>query len=238
MSDKEIFQWYIVTTVGGKEQLVQENLWNKIRTFGFDDKVKDIKIIYETIETIDYFKPEEAPKRMQNTEKVKWETTKDSIGTVYKRTKIETKNKYPGYVFVNMVLIDELWFIIRNTQLVTGIVGSAGKNSKPTPIGDLEIEKLFNAGNELTNNSYNDSYEEDVKYSNSSKIDDEPKIVYEAHFIVGDRIKIKSGALFGTIGVVESINTLKGTTNIATEIMGQKQSVENIPFDDIEVLEE
>ncbi len=220
MQNNDVFQWYIVTTVGGKEALVQENLLNKIRTFGFQDKVKEIKIVYETETTVELFTPEEAPKRMVNTEKVKWETITDKTGVKYKRTKTEVKNKYPGYIFINMVLVDDLWFVIRNTQLVTGIVGSSGKNSKPTPIGELEVEKLFQ-----TENSQEQS-------------EPQEKQLYKAHFNIGDHVKIISGALEGSVGVVKAINEGKGTASVSTEMLGQTSVFDNVDFEDIEVIKE
>jgi transcriptional antiterminator NusG len=40
-------------------------------------------------------------------------------------------------------MTDESWFIIRNTQYVTGIVGSSGQRTKPTPIPEEEIVRMI-----------------------------------------------------------------------------------------------
>ncbi|WAM01684.1 hypothetical protein NWE60_02710 [Mycoplasmopsis felis] len=39
-------------------------------------------------------------------------------------------NLYPGYIFVKMHMSDPAWFLIRNTQYVTGLVGSSGKGNE------------------------------------------------------------------------------------------------------------
>ncbi|UWV77501.1 hypothetical protein NW067_00525 [Mycoplasmopsis cynos] len=42
-----------------------------------------------------------------------------------------------------MHMSDKAWFLIRNTQYVTGLIGSSGKGAKPTPLSNLEIKKMF-----------------------------------------------------------------------------------------------
>ena len=45
--------------------------------------------------------------------------------------KERVKKMFPGYVLVEMIMSDEVWFIVRNTQGVTGFIGSSGKGAKP-----------------------------------------------------------------------------------------------------------
>lgn len=44
------------------------------------------------------------------------------------------RDRFPGYVLVEMVMTDEAWFLVRNTPNVTGFVGSHGNRSKPTSL--------------------------------------------------------------------------------------------------------
>ena len=53
------------------------------------------------------------------------------------------KNRFPGYVLVEMVMTDEAWFVVRNTPNVTGFVGSHGNRSKPTPLLEEEIRSIL-----------------------------------------------------------------------------------------------
>lgn len=56
---------------------------------------------------------------------------------------------FPGYIFIKMAMTNEAWFIIRNTQDVTGIVGSSGQRTKPTPIPQSQINKIINQVNKF-----------------------------------------------------------------------------------------
>ncbi|CAM9115504.1 transcription termination/antitermination protein NusG [Mycoplasma marinum] len=56
--------------------------------------------------------------------------------------KYKEKNMFPGYIFIKMVMTNEAWFIVRNTQYVTGLVGSSGQRTKPTPVSNLEIRRI------------------------------------------------------------------------------------------------
>ncbi|WP_405311486.1 transcription termination/antitermination protein NusG [Metamycoplasma faucium] len=114
------YKWYMISTVSGKEDKVIESLWNKIRTEGMIDLFNDIKI----------FKMPHLSGR---------ELEKKSRGEEYK---IKYVNIYKGYIFLNMVMTDEAWYLVRNTQYVTGLIGSSGKGAKPTPISKANFEKM------------------------------------------------------------------------------------------------
>ncbi|NQZ29145.1 MAG: transcription termination/antitermination protein NusG [Mycoplasmatales bacterium] len=59
--------------------------------------------------------------------------------------KFKERNMFPGYIFIKMVMTNEAWFIVRNTQYVTGLVGSSGQRTKPTPVSNLEIRRIEKA---------------------------------------------------------------------------------------------
>lgn len=50
---------------------------------------------------------------------------------------------YPGYVFVEMIVTDESWFVVRNTPGVTGFLGSSGGGTKPIPVLKDEMETIL-----------------------------------------------------------------------------------------------
>ena len=64
-------------------------------------------------------------------------------GKESKKGKPTPRKLYPGYVFINMEMNDETWYIIRNTRGVTGFVGPG---SKPVPLSAEEMAKMLNAG--------------------------------------------------------------------------------------------
>ena len=63
------------------------------------------------------------------------------IGKDGKETERESK-LLPGYVLVRMQITDESWHVVRN---ITGVTGFVGPGSRPTPLTDDEVERLFGA---------------------------------------------------------------------------------------------
>lgn len=55
------------------------------------------------------------------------------------RNKEYDRKLFPGYVLIKMVVTDDTWYVVRNTQGVTGFVGPA---SKPVPLTDEEVASL------------------------------------------------------------------------------------------------
>ncbi len=49
------------------------------------------------------------------------------------------KKMFPGYVLLNMVMNDDIWYVVRNTRGVTGFVGPG---SKPVPLTEEEMRPL------------------------------------------------------------------------------------------------
>ncbi|TNK96741.1 transcription termination/antitermination protein NusG, partial [Mycoplasmopsis pullorum] len=122
------FNWYMVSTISGKESFVVESLKNRI----FAEKVE---------EDFDLNGTEEGPfKIFQKPVLTPKEAEKRKLGDSYK---IKWVNMYPGYIFIKMHMSDQAWFVVRNTQYVTGLVGSSGKGAKPTPVTEREIKKSW-----------------------------------------------------------------------------------------------
>ena len=48
---------------------------------------------------------------------------------------------FPGYVLVNMIVTNHSWYVVRNTQGVTGFVGS---EKEPIPLTEEEANKILN----------------------------------------------------------------------------------------------
>lgn len=60
---------------------------------------------------------------------------------VYDRDTGKSKERkmFPGYVIVKMIVTNESWYMVRNTQGVTGFVGHG---SEPIPLSDEEIRRM------------------------------------------------------------------------------------------------
>ena len=103
-------EWFIAHTYSGYENKVKSSIEKLVENNNMQDVIGEIKIPLEEVTEI------------KNGEK-----------------KTSMKKKYPGYVFVNMVMNDETWYIVRNTRGVTGFVGPA---SKSTPLTEQETVEM------------------------------------------------------------------------------------------------
>lgn len=108
-------RWYIIQTYSGYENSVKNDLERRIDSMGMSDYIYNIVVPEETI----------IEKRADGTEKEK------------------LKQLYPGYVFVEMKVTDESWFVVRNTPRVTGFLGSSGGGTKPVPLEDGEMDAIL-----------------------------------------------------------------------------------------------
>ncbi|MBR3212254.1 MAG: transcription termination/antitermination factor NusG, partial [Firmicutes bacterium] len=65
--------------------------------------------------------------------------TEDRVELKNGQKKIKTKKMFPGYVIIKMIVNNESWYLVRNTQGVTGFVGHG---SDPIPLTDEEITRM------------------------------------------------------------------------------------------------
>lgn len=110
--------WYVLHTYSGYENKVKNSLEKLIESNGLHESI--LQIVIPTEEHIE-----------KNGEKLK---------------KV-TKKVYPGYVFVKMVMSDEMWYRVRNIRGVTGFVGPTGKEAVPLnedEISFMGIKEIFN----------------------------------------------------------------------------------------------
>ena len=174
MNDIEIknneYKWYMISTVSGKEDKVIESLKNKITTEGMDKLFKEIRI----------FKTPHLSTR---------ELEKKSRGEQFN---IKYINIYKGYIFLNMVMTDEAWYLVRNTQYVTGLIGSSGKGAKPTPISKASFDKMVLKEQDLISKFEAGDIETAYKEGTIVKILDGPFINQVGEIIKSDDILEKA----------------------------------------------
>ena len=108
-------QWYIVTCQSQHERKVADNLKKRIDSMGMQDYIFDVLVAEQEFPVL-----------------------KDGLPT----GKTKMKNLYPGYIFVQMIMTDSIWYNVRNAPGVTGIAGSAGG----VAAGHFHINFLRNAG--------------------------------------------------------------------------------------------
>jgi transcription termination/antitermination protein NusG len=99
-------KWYIVHTYSGHENKAKLTLLERVKTHNLTDYFGDVLVPTESV-----------------TENVKGQ----------RRT--TTRKFFPGYMFVQMVLDDRTFHLVKNTPKITGFLGGM----KPTPVPEREI---------------------------------------------------------------------------------------------------
>jgi len=89
------FKWYVLSVVSGQEELVIENLKERIKKQSLTDDV------------VDFMSPMVNESSLKKGEKI-----------------VKQRKLYPGYVFIKSKMNDKIWYIIRNTPGVRLIVGA------------------------------------------------------------------------------------------------------------------
>ena len=185
-------QWYIATTYSGHEQKVADNIKRRIESMNLKDYIFRIVVAEEEIPA----KGKDGQQLMVKNPEIGME-----------EPKMKVINLYPGYVFVEMIMTDESWFMIRNTPGVTGIAGSSGGGQKPTPVSSREIEAVL---------------------KRMGMVDSS---MYEGYH-VGDLIKVIHGTFDSVEGKIISINKENGTVTVETMFFGRRTPVE-VDFSEI-----
>ncbi len=103
-------QWYVVHTYSGHENKVKVNIEKLVENRGMQDLV--LKVVVPTEERVEI---------------------KDG------QRKIKTRKLFPGYVLIKMIVTSESWYLVRNTQGVTGFVGNG---SDPVPLTLEEVRRM------------------------------------------------------------------------------------------------
>ena len=103
--------WYVVHTFSGYEKRVKATLESKIAAQGLQDVIFDVIV----------------PMRDES-------EFKDG------RRRVVKKKVFPGYVLVDMIVNNNSWFVVRNTQGVTGFVGS---EKDPIPLSEEEAQRIL-----------------------------------------------------------------------------------------------
>lgn len=175
-------EWYVVNTYAGHENRVKDNLIRRMETMGIEDNL--FRVVVAEEEEIEF----------KNGKKV-----------------LKMKNLYPGYLFVEMVMTDEAWYVVRNTPGVTGFIGSSGGGAKPFPVSEQEIEVVLQRMGMGEKN-------------------------IEINFEVGDRVKILNGPFSGLEGTVDSLNDDSQTAMVLTILFGRETPTE-IAYIDLQKVE-
>src|SRR5262245_21659818 len=102
-------KWYIVHTYSGHENKARLTLLERVRNNGLSDYFGEVLVPTESV-----------------------------MELVKGQRRTTTRKFFPGYMFVQMVLDDRTFTLVKNTPKITGFLGGA----KPTPVPEREITGL------------------------------------------------------------------------------------------------
>ncbi len=201
--DKKIeSRWFMIHTYSGYEKKVKTDLEQKIEAMGMTEIVKKVLVPEEEIKELKPSRKKDEPPKM----------------------KVSFRKLFPGYVMLEMLATREetatginykvdsdVWYVVRNTNGVTGFVGVG---SDPIPMEDSEVKNIFKAI------GYKDDSK--VNYATAHK----PREIMEVDFTVGDFVKVLDGGFEGHQGKVSAIDLEHGKAELMVEIFGRMTPVE------------
>jgi len=110
------------------------------------------------------------------------------------------KNFFPGYMLIKMIMNNQTWQLVKNSNKVSGFTGN---DHKPIPLSQSEAIKMLKKA------------DDSIEYI-------APKYVYE----VGQQVKIIDGPFASFNGMVEEVDEDRGRLKISVSIFGRSTPVE------------
>ncbi len=183
-------KWYIIHTYSGYEKKVATDLEKRIESLDLTDRVFRILV------------PEE-------------EVLEEKRGKMVK----VSRKLFPSYVMIEMLSVKEenelglgyrvdsdAWYVIRNTNGVTGFVGVG---SDPIPLSDEEAQELLaKVGIDI----------------NGDTVEKGPR--YNIDFKVGEKVIIKKDSFLDQEGEISAIDDINGKVTVMLEVFGRQTPVE------------
>ena len=122
---------------------------------------------------------------------------------------IKERNMLPGYVLVECNLTDECYPLLRNIPNVLGFLSESKASPKPAPVPQAEINKII--GN----------------------VDDtQVDTIMDETFLVGERVKVITGAFNGFEGVINEVSPEKRKLKVVVTIFDRQTPLE-LGFDQV-----
>lgn len=163
-------KWYAIQVYSGFEKSVKRSLVERIGRSNFADQFGEILIPIEEV-----------------------------IDNKNGKKRIVEHKLYPGYVFLELILTDDSWHLVKNTPKVSGFLGG----NKPTPFDPAQIENI-------------------KKQMQEGAERPRPKVAFE----VGEQIRVIEGPFKDFNGVVDEVNYDKNKLRVSVSIFGRATPVE------------
>ena len=161
--------WFTIHTYSGHEKKVQTNIERRSKSLDmFGRKIFEVVL----------------------------PTEKESKTRAGKKTEIDRK-VYPGYVFIDMVMDEQTWHLVRNTIGVIKFVG----DPKPTALKTSEIQQI------------------------KDNIENKRPVIRQV-WEAGQSVRVSSGPFADLEGTIQEINAAKDKVKVNINLFGRETSVE------------
>ena len=164
-------KWYIVHTYSGHENKAKLTLLERVRNANLTEYFGDVLVPTESV-----------------------------IENVKGQRRTTTRKFFPGYMFVQMVLDDRTFHLVKNTPKITGFLGG----TKPTPVPEREITGVQS------------------NISEGGKPKAKARVVFEA----GDSVRVIDGPFANFSATVEEVKADKQKVKVSLSMFGRATSVE------------
>jgi len=163
-------KWYIVHTYSGHENKAKLTLKERVANANLNEYFGEILVPTESV-----------------------------MEVVKGQRRTTTRKFFPGYMFVQMVLDDRTFHLVKNTPKITGFLGG----TKPTPVPEREITGV------QTNMT-------------EGKVKPKARVVFE----VGDAVRVIDGPFANFSAKVEEVKSDKQKIKVSLNMLGRTTSVE------------
>jgi transcriptional antiterminator NusG len=164
-------KWYIVHTYSGHENKAKLTLLERVRNANLTEYFGDVLVPTESV-----------------------------MEVVKGQRRTTTRKFFPGYMFVQMVLDDRTFHLVKNTPKITGFLGG----TKPTPVPEREITGV------------------QTNMSEGGKAKPKARVVFEA----GDSVRVVDGPFANFSATVEEVKADKQKVKVSLSMFGRATSVE------------
>ncbi len=172
------FKWYIAKTLTGQENKIAKSLKERILNYKKTEFFSKIVVPEETVVT--------------------------NAGGKKRTIK---KKFFPGYVLVRMIMTNDTWHLVKDTDKITGFVG--GTPTNPQALSEEEASYMLGQAD------------------GTSK-----KSVASVDFSEGETVKVIEGPFASFVGTIEAVSE-KGKIKVNVSIFGRPTPVE-LDFSQVE----
>lgn len=163
--------WYVVHTQTGLEDKVKAALEKRIAQAGLNDLISSVVIPTEQVSEIRSGKK-----------------------------KISQRKFFPGYLLVEMELVEQTYLFVKT---VPGVTGFIGLGRKPMPLPQNEVDSI-------------------LKRTKETAVKPSPKVIFEK----GEQVRVTEGPFLNFNGTIEEIHPEKGKVKVSVSIFGRSTLVE------------